>query len=395
MLKKITGVLFLGLIASCQTFSFLTNTTKKTDDEAALQLKHQKLVVSPFWVTSTLDKPNYGFRKINRFSPVLYKDLIISANALEGLVAYDLFDKSVKWKFKTSHGIEASGAVINQLLFIGDQSGQFYSINLDTGALNWSFKTNSEILAEPLLVEGLVYFITGANAIYCLDATTGRQIWVYNRQETDIQMTIRGGGKPAYSAGVIYQGFSDGAVVALNSKTGTQQWEVTLNRNTKFKDIDASPILDQDKLYINSYDDRLYAISKATGSILWTSEFGGATSPLIAGDYLIYTSSKDHLIAVDKKNGSLKWKVKNLNGIGTEPILHKGLVAIGESQGSIVFFDLLSGEKKGSFDPGRGVLGRLTSDKIKRIYFMSGEANLYGVEVEYKNTAINFPFIVQ
>ena len=351
------------------------------------------LKVSAFWVQDTLQEPNVGYRKVNRFAPVLYKDLIIVANGLEGIVAYDILEKTKKWSIPIDKGIEAAGAVINSRLFVGGLNGVFYSIDLDTAKIVWEFDTRSEVVAEPLIADGFVYFLSGSNILYCLDATNGRQAWVYNRQDTAAQMTVRGGAKPSMSGGQIYQGFSDGSLVSLNAKTGTPNWEVLLNRNTKFKDIDASAVIDGDTIYINSYDDQLYAVSKSSGTILWKSEFGGATPPLVYSDRLVYSSSKGHLMVVTKKSGELIWKVSNLKGITTEPIAHKNLVVVGESQGAVLFYDLNTAQLLGSFDPGRGVLGRLTTDKNKRVYFISGEANLYGVLVEPTNKNSNFSFL--
>jgi outer membrane protein assembly factor BamB len=370
----------------CVLSLFACQTTEKKE-------RQQDLKVGAFWVQDTLKEPNIGYRKVNRFAPVLFKDLIIVANGLEGLVAYDIFDKTKKWSLAIDQGVEAAGAVVNSRLFVGGLNGIFYSIDLDTAKIVWQFDTKSEVVAEPLVQDGLVFFLSGSNILYCLDANNGRQMWVYNRQDTAAQMTVRGGAKPSYSSGQIYQGFSDGSLVSLNAKTGTPQWEVLLNRNTKFKDIDASAVIDGDTIYINSYDDKLYAVSKSSGTILWKSEFGGASAPLVLQDRLTYTSSKGHLMVVSKKNGELLWKISNLKGIATEPVNHKGLIVIGESQGAVLFYDLLTGVLKSSFDPGRGVLGRITTDKKNRVYFISGEANVYGLTVEYANKHSNFSFL--
>jgi len=380
------------LILICGTISFSSCAYLK--QKVGSQSSDQKVIsVKAEFVKDTLAKPNYGFRKINRFTPVLYKDLIVVANALEGLVAYDISDRTIKWSIAIPKGVESAGTMINSRLFVGGLNGVFYSIDMDSAKIVWEFDTKSEIVAEPLIHEGYVYFVSGGNILYCLDATNGRQIWVYNRQDTGTQMTVRGGAKPTISGDKIYEGFSDGSLVALNVKTGTPQWEVLLNKNTKFKDIDASPVIDGDIIYINSYDDKLYAVSKSSGTILWRSNYGGSSTPLIIGDRLVYTSSKGHLIVVSKSNGSLIWQNTSIKGIASDPIIHKGLVVVGESQGAVVFFDLMTGEIKAQFDPGRGVLGRLVSDKNKRVYFVSGEANLYGLLIENKKINYNFSFI--
>lgn len=333
------------------------------------------------WVQDTLSHKNIGFRKVNRMTPVLTKNKIIVGSGNEGLVAYELPNHQEVWRKKIPYGVEASAALINDRLFVPSNSGHVYSIDTNTGDTQWTFDTKSEAVGEPFIDEGVLYFITESQAVFALDASNGRQLWTYNRQDTTNLMTIRGGSKPSISNGILYVGFSDGSLVALNSKTGTQQWEILLNRNTKFRDIDASPVIDKDFIYINSYDDHLYCISKNKGEIIWKSKLGGYGTPLLMGEYIISTSSKGDLTSLKKVDGTIVWQYKTNNGIVTDPVLMRGLVVAGESQGSLLFLDALTGKLKASFEPGRGILSKPTINLDKNLaYFISGEANVYGVE---------------
>lgn len=352
-----------------------------------------EIKLTPFWVSDSLSKENFGFRKINRFSPLKHENQIIVANALDGIVSYDITTKSQKWRFPIRYGVESAGIIAGGMLFFGALDGTVHALNADNGQLIWRFETKNEIVAEPLLNNGVIYILNAANALYALDASSGKQLWVYNRQETSAKMTIRGGSRPTYNQGVIYVGFSDGNMVALNAQTGSAQWEVFLNKNPRFKDIDASPVVDGDYIYVNSYDDKLYCLSKSAGTILWKSDFGGASAPIISGDKLIYSSSKGYLISVSKTDGKLLWKKETSLGIFTEPILYKGNIVVGESQGSLLFFNMLSGEPLASFDPGRGIMSRINIvDNVA--YFISGEANVYGVRID-KKTMSQIPYLVQ
>lgn len=348
--------------------------------------KKFKLEVIPFWVQDTLSKTNNGFRKINRMTPLIYKNQIVVGNALDGLVSYDLNSKSELWRIKIPFGVEASGFLAKDILFVGSNSGKMYSIDLTNQQILWFFDTKSEIVAEPLLVDGVLYFISGSQSVFALDASTGKQQWTYNRQDTANVMTIRGGSKPAYSNGSVFFGFSDGSLVSLNSKTGTPQWEILLNHNTRFKDIDSAPIIDGDFLYINSYDDNLYCIAKNKGEILWKVKVGGSSTPVLFSDKIITASSKGELVSLSKKDGTVLWKTKSTEGIFVDPSLLKGLVVAGESQGKVNFFDALTGELKGSFEPGRGIFSKsaVLADKDS-IYFISGEGNVYGVTAKYNS----------
>ena len=347
---------------------------------------YKRFVVNAEWVQDTLKKTNLEFRKVNRMSPVIYKKSVIVGNSLDGLVSYDLQTRNQNWRVNIPNGVEASGTLIRDRLFSGSNNGKMYSIDLMTGAVLWTFDTKSELVAEPLLDEGVLYFISGTQSLYALDASTGRQIWIHNRQDTSNSMTIRGGSRPSIAGGIIYAGFSDGSLVALNAKTGTEQWEITLNRDARFRDIDSSPVLDGDRIYINSYDDKLYCLSTEKGEIIWSAPVGGASTPLIAGDRIYTTSSKGELLAVAKKDAAILWRRKASDGIFTDPVSYLDLIVAGESQGKLVFLDAASGQLAGSFEPGRGVFSRPTVND-NMVYFVSGEGNAYGVRAEYSTKA--------
>ncbi len=346
------------------------------------------VVLNSVWAQQTLITANNGFRKINRASPLVYKDQLIVANAVDGLISYHTGTHAEVWRVAIPQGVESTGALINDRLFVGSNNGKLYSINLTNGQILWNFDTKSEIVAEPLLQEGVLYFLSGSQSVFAVDATSGKQLWTYNRQDTSNLMTIRGGSKPSFAAGSLFVGFSDGSVVSLNSKTGTQQWEITLNRNSRFKDIDSSPLVDGDSIYINSYDDKLYCLSKNKGEVIWKSPYGGVSTPLIMGDHLITTSTKGDLVSLSKKDGSLTWKRKTNNGIFIDPVEYKGFIVSAETQGNLSLFDHLTGEPKATFQPGRGVFSKPTVVANKDlIYFISGEGNVYGLKVDKKKNS--------
>jgi len=345
---------------------------------------NKKFVVNAFWVHSALTQPNNYFRKVNRMTPVIYKNSIVVGNAIDGLVSYDLVSKNINWRVHIPYGVEASAAVVKDRLFVGSNGGKMYSIDLAKGEIIWVFDSKSELVAEPFLHEGVLYFVSGSQSLYALDASNGKQIWIHNRQDTTNTITIRGGSKPSLSNGILYIGFSDGALVAVNAATGSQQWEITLNRNTKFKDIDASPVIEGDYIYINSYDDKIYCLSKEKGELIWMSPFGGNSTPLIVDDKIYLTSSNGELVSLFKKDGSLAWSQKTKAGVFTEPLLFGSMIVSGESQGQLIFFSKTKGEEMASFEPGRGVFSKPVALN-NLLYFISGEANIYGLQTQFES----------
>ncbi|MGZ3770531.1 MAG: outer membrane protein assembly factor BamB family protein [Bdellovibrio sp.] len=335
--------------------------------------------VKTAWVRQTTVKDNLGFRKINRMTPVLVGDLIIQGNGLDGLVAYGRDNGQIKWRLPITNGVEPSAALIKDRLFVGASDGNFYSIEASTGRIQWSFATKAENLSAPLLEEGTVYFLAGNNVFYALDAATGKQVWLYSRQDTS-QFSIRGGSQAALKNGTLYVGFSDGSLVALNAKSGAVVWELQLNHNKRFRDIDATPVIDENQIFVAGYDDKLYCISADKGEIVWRIDGGGYSGVTLVGDKLFYPTSNGEVWALKKTNGDKIWNYKIAEGIATQIKFFNGTLVFGESQGKLKFLDPNTGKVLGSMEPGRGILSAPQADeKNNRVYFISGEANLFAI----------------
>lgn len=368
-------LLLSGFLVGCST---MENLFSKNSEKRELQVRD-------VWVREGTLKENLGFRKINRMSPLILGEALIQSNAIDGIAAYNKDSGQTLWRLNIQNGSEAGAAIIKDRLFFGASDGLFYSVSARDGKVLWTFPTNTENISEPLLdtSTGVVYFQSGANIVYALDAESGRQIWLYSRQDNS-NLSIRGGARPTLDNGHLYVGFSDGALVKLNAKTGSLLWELVLNRNKKFRDIDASPVIDGDQMFVSGYDDKLYCVSVAKGEILWKMDRGGYYPVTIAGEKIFYSTTTGELWALQKSSGQKIWTYTLKDGIATQPKIYKGMVVFGETQGELRFLDANSGKAVASFDPGRGIMSPpLVDEKNDRVYFISGEANVYAIEAKW------------
>ncbi len=374
---------------------------QKWDDELSQNREKKEFQIRKVWVRDTLSHVNTGYRKINRMTPLIYKNLVIQGNSIDGVVAYNQETGQKEWSFSIYEGVEPTAALFKDSLYIAANDGYFYSLKAQTGDLNWKIQTQTENLGEPFYdsSEGIIYFQTGLNSLYAVEAESGRIIWTYARQDTS-QFSIRGNSKPALYRDYLFAGFSDGSLVALNKKSGTVAWEIFLNRNKRFRDIDSSPVLDGDLIYIQAFDDQLYCVSAANGSVQWKTDFGGYDGLLIHQDTIYASTTDSQVVALNKNNGQVKWKYTSKNGLPTKPVVFQQLIVFGESQGSLVFLDQVTGKQIGEFSPGRGIMAapaifqntEKKSDRKKGwtakstglLYFISGEGNLYSLEAGWK-----------
>ena len=344
---------------------------------------HREFKVSSKWVRNSLNQDHLEQRKLNRMSPLFMGDLVIQGNGIDGISAFERSTGTRKWFLPITNGVEVGIVGINDLLFVSGSDGFFHSIDLKTGLKIWSFPTRIENLSKPLLFDGVVYFLSGNNVMYALDAATGKQLWLYSRIEAS-QFSIRGGAEPVIDQGILYAGFSDGALVALNSKNGSVIWEKVLNRNKRFKDIDSRIVLDNGQIYVSGFDDHLYCLDMKSAEVKWKFPAGGYLPVSILGTDLIYSTTEAEILNINKTTGALNWRRKVDQGIATQVVPYKGLLVYGESNGRLIFMNSDGKEVVQTFDPGRGIFSTPAIDeKNNQIAFVSNEGNTYLMNAEW------------
>jgi outer membrane protein assembly factor BamB len=358
----------------------------------------REFVLENSWARQTTKDEFMGFRRMNRMSPVLLDKMIIQANSIDGLVAYDRKSGSQLWRIDLKNGVEGGAQAVGDKLYFGSSNGQFYCVSLKDGKTLWTIPVRAETLAQPTVEAGVVYFESGADVIYAVDAETGKQLWLYNRQVTG-SLSIRATTRPVIAGDTLLAGFSDGFLVALRKRDGGLLWERKLGRGTRFKDVDASPVVDGTTVYASSFDAALYSLNLESGEVNWTLD-EGAYVPVTLGtehlaDRLFYATANGKIVAVDKHTGKALMTIPLKHGIATQVSLYKNLLVYGESEGSLVIADAQSGAQVAHFDSGQGLVSRpIINESTGETYFISNNANLFALRMGYRKTSDRLPWRV-
>lgn len=353
---------------------------------------NQFVIEKPF-VRDTLNSEYLKGRRIHRFQPILFKDLVIVGNGIDGIKAFVRKDGRKKWDFAIQDGVEGGAALDKGRLYFGAGDGQFYSLDAETGKLIWSASLKAEGLSKPTVDGSIVYVLSGNNVARALNKETGQLIWVYDRQDRS-NFSIRGGSSPTVDGNSVYIGFSDGYVVSLSKNSGQVNWETNINPGAKrFRDVDSSPVIDGSNIFISSYDGALYSLNKDSGQIQWKIDQGGYEKVEVAGRVLFYSTTSGKVLAAEKNSGKIFWEVQLRGNLATSPTFTKGLLVVGEYAGGLVFMDPLTGSIIKRFDPGMGVHSKATLDEAaQEVYFLSGGANLYGLRYKWDKYKTLWPW---
>ena len=328
------------------------------------------------WVLNTLSEPYLQARVLQRAKTLLTKDLILQADSLYGVRAYDRLTGNLQWYFSVLGGIEGGLAVDKDRVVFGGSDGFFYCLEVKTGLMLWKFYTGVENLGEPFVKDGLVYFLTSKDKLYSLNIKTGQSLWTYKLDSVNT-MSIRGVGRPMVDHRFVYAGFSNGLFVALNKKTGQWVWRVQLSKNGKFKDVDVSPVVTGNHVYAASYDGGLYSLNKDTGRVVWHYKEGSHNAPTVNGSHLYYSSTKGNIVALNRFSGKPLWTHK-VKGLATRPILYKSFLIYGTSKGDLNFLKSDKGVLIHTLNLFRGVKAEPAVDSLsQQMYVMSVEAWLY------------------
>ncbi len=336
------------------------------------------------WSRSTLIKPHYHFRNLHRMAPLVTESLVIQGNGTDGIKAFYRESGHRVWSLPLTNGVEGGATLDANRLYFGANNGQFYCVDVNSGAILWEFKLNSESLAAPLVQGQFVYHVAGSNTLYAFNKITGESVWVKTNAAKS-NMTVRGQTAPVYEQGVLYLGFSDGTFVAINAQNGRELWSKRIGDDKKFNDVDATAVVTPTCILVSSFANALFCLDKNSGGIKWRHDFGGYNSVLVTDNQIYYPTLNSEIHLLDAESGKLIRKVVNIDGLATQPIEVGPYIAYGESEGKLVLRAKGSLKEVASFAPGLGIFARPSVDaSLTQIFFVSGDANLYRFDLKDK-----------
>lgn len=352
----------------------------------------KKFTIHKSWARHTVEEEYLGSRINHTMSPIVSDNLLVVGNEIDGITAYSRKWGWKKWSRKIAGGITAPAKKDGDTLYFGAGDGFFYAIDIKTGTTKWSFPLRADGIGAPLITDKNIYFISGSGNLYSLKKETGEQVWVYTRQDP-AAITVRGASEPSVAGNVLYAGFSDGYLAAVDRTKGSLLWERQIGTSTRFRDVDSKPVIDGDKLYISSYDGQLYCLSIKNGEQIWVVEEGGFNPVTLSGNTLYYSTSTSKVLAINKLSGTVIWAKSIKGSVATQPTLYRGLLLYGEMAGSLRALNERTGEEVTSYVTGRGVTAMPTIDAESGfVYLTTADANVFALKLALNNDQHHWPW---
>lgn len=233
-------------------------------------------------------------------------------------------------------------------IYIGSEDGYVFALNADTGKVEWKTDVDGEVLAAPATDSNLVFVHTSRGMLIALDQTTGKEKWTVS---TDVPtLTMRGDSSPVAQGGAVFWGTSSGRLAAAIINQGQLAWQIPIGipqgstEIDRLVDVDASPLILGNMLYIVGIHGNLTAIDLRSGEAAWKRKYSSAEDMATDGSRIFLVTDQDHVVAVDSRSGTKVWENDQLqHRLVTAPVVIGDYVVVGDAEGYLYWIDRTTG----------------------------------------------------
>ncbi len=383
--RFLTLAMALGL-AGCSTISGWFG----SDDEdltAPVELVsiEQTVKIKKLWSVGVGNGQGDG---LYRLQPVMTGDTIFAASSDGKIKSLDRSGGKTRWKADLEMSLSGGIGTYGDALFVGSSEGFVMKLDAGSGAVQWSTQLRGEVLSPPQGNGNVVIAQTYDGKLQGLDYQTGELLWTYDSNVP--VLTVRGTSVPILRNDVVYAGFANGRVLALQAQTGAIAWEVRVaiaqgrSEIERIVDVDGTMELVGKELYAASYQGRIVAIDVASGRKMWqqdVSSFSGVSQ----GFGNVYVADEDGTLTAYLRTGQgIRWTQGALGYRGlSRPTPVSSYVAVGDLEGYVHIISQVDGEFAGRVKAdGNGVRADMLSDGNVLYVFGNG-----GKLIAYEITA--------
>jgi len=318
--------------------------------------------------------------------PIVYNQVIYALDAAFTLSATDLKSGKRLWKKELplsckDLAVQSVGlAYHNGRIFAVGGEGSIYALNTK-GDIIWQKNLKTSLRSEPVIYDNTLYLLAANNKLFALSTKDGAEKWSY--QTTSNQTNLLGMGSPAIHNDKLIVGFSTGEVMAFNALTGTSLWtQNVLSARTYNKILDlahilASPVIENDVVYIIGNSRKIAAFNINTGEEVFDNTLSGHSTPVISGNTLFVVVDKNNLVAMNKHTGKVAWEtsLSDVEGeIWKGPLLIKENALVVSTTGHVSLVHLKTGKITKTFKIDATSTYPIIADN--KVIFLTDDADL-------------------
>ncbi len=266
---------------------------------------------------------------------------VLYSVSADGVVKANEIGKAAQlWKQKLNTVVSAGLSVADELLLLATSEAEVIAMAKDNGEIRWRSAVSSEVLAAPV-VSGNVVIVRSADGVtQALSTDNGEQLWSFSSNVP--ALSLRGDASPVVAGELVLLGQANGRLSALSIFDGVLQWEsaivVPQGRTDleRMVDVDATPLVVADVIYVAAHQGRVQALSKLTGAPLWSRDLGTSVGMTVDSERLYIVDDEGQVWALDRRNGATLWKLDKLKYRDlSAPVSYADSVVVGDYEGQL------------------------------------------------------------
>ena len=187
-------------------------------------------------------------------------------------------DGAPTWTVETHGPISASPSVVDGVLYLGNNHGDLYAIDVVTGRVRWMYHVTNPIMSDPLVYAGVVIvgegnansttYVprrrvqvgNGDNALIGVDAATGKPVWRVSLSGTAMPTAVIVNGRLLHHDG-------SGVMTALDPSTGRVAYRRAMKSVASM--VGLLPLQSDLVATAGLFPNRVFAVHARDGSVAW------------------------------------------------------------------------------------------------------------------------------
>tara|TARA_B100001123_G_scaffold24224_1_gene26271 strand:- start:447 stop:1799 length:1353 start_codon:yes stop_codon:yes gene_type:complete len=265
-----------------------------------------------------IGKNKYEISKIIS-SPLIYDNAIYLSDDAGTIFKLDQKGK-LYWKKNIYKKIykkiykNLSLSIKNDKIYVADNIGFIYSIDLENGSLVWIKNHGIPIKSRIKVFKDRIFFINQDNRIVCFDTKEGSLIWdvraisSFIKSQNFLSLAIS-------NQGDVFALASSGDLIKINSSTGRVEWALNIASTMSSIETDffkSSEIVATKKEIIFSALSSTYSFNLESGYLNWQKEINTSSTPIIDGNNIFLVSNDGYFLNLDKNSGEIIWSTNIL-----------------------------------------------------------------------------------
>lgn len=216
-------------------------------------------------------------------------------------------------KVKNKEFIAGALSYSDGKLYISTGTKDFICVDALNGKEIWKYKLSNYANVAPTINNNIVLVPTIDSQLYALDTNTGALKWI--NQNIAKSLGVFGGPSAAVAKNLVIIPYSAGKVEFINLFSGNTLTSKELSTSNfalssnEFVDIDHTPVIARDKVYLQNNQGIISAINLNTGSQEWQVELKNVKSFWLAGDYIFANVDNKQLVSISTKKGSIRFAI--------------------------------------------------------------------------------------